>query len=103
MLFPILAPPDSTWGGEGTESVQTADLVSRYTNVTPNPASQQVRITSSFGLKSIEAFDAAGRRFCRVEAHGMAGTLDVSAWPRGTYVLHITTLNGTAVKKLIVE
>lgn len=107
MFFPILTPPDtnsgSGYGGSDSLGVQGWDLVSRYTNVMPNPASNTVRILSSFGINAIEAFDAAGRCVFRTETHGLAGTLDVAAWPRGTYLLHITTNSGTAVKKLILQ
>ena len=104
VMFPILTPqPDTTGGGGSGTGIGQTSLVDRYTSVSPNPASNTVRIVSSFGISAIEVFDASGRSVFRTEAHGLAGTLDVAAWPRGTYLLHITTNSGTAVKKLILQ
>ena len=104
VMFPILTPqPDTTGGGGGGTGIGQTSLVDRYTSVSPNPASNTVRIVSSFGISAIEVFDASGRSVFRTEAHGLAGTLDVAAWPRGTYLLHITTNSGMAVKKLILQ
>ena len=103
LVFPIIAPPDTTSGStDSTLVIQPTDLVYRYTNVAPNPANDKVRVSSSFGITAIEAFNASGANVYRGEFDGMVASIDVSAWPRGTYLLRITTRNGTTVKKLVV-
>ena len=103
MIFPILEPPDTTSGaGDSTLAVRP-DLVYRYTNVTPNPANNKARVSSSFGITAIEAFSTSGASVYRGRFDSMVASLDVSAWPRGTYLLRITTRNGITTKKLIVQ
>lgn len=100
ILFPIIAPPDTT---EPEDTVGIARLVYRYTSVSPNPATQMVKVASSFGLQHIEAYNIAGTRVYDEKASGMTATFDVTAWPKGMYVLRITTSAGTTVKKLLVD
>ena len=85
------------------EGVTENDMVARYVTVQPNPATNEARVLSSFGLTRIEAFDAGGRQVMGREATGVEATLDVTSWPRGTYLLRITTPLGTATKKLLVQ
>ena len=111
MIFPILTPePDSTGdsdttgiGGDTTLAVRQADIVSRYVTVQPNPAVEEARVLSSFGLERIEAYDDRGRLVAEVAAKGYEATLDIASWPRGTYLLRITTPMGTVTKKLLVQ
>ena len=100
ILFPIIAPPDTT---EPEDTVGIARLVYRYTSVSPNPATQMVKVASSFGLQHIEAYNIAGTRVYDEKVSGMTATFDVTAWPKGMYVLRITTSAGTTVKKLLVD
>ena len=103
-LFPILGP-DSTSAGGGSDTTQSIqkNMLERYTHVFPNPATDRVQVLSSFGLTHLEAYDADGRRVAEREASGLEATLDVTAWPRGTYILRITTPVGTVTKKLLVQ
>ena len=106
LIFPILTPdPDNPdpIDPSDTTAVNSADLVSRYVTVSPNPATDRVQVLSSFGLTHLEAYDADGRRVAEREASGLEDTLDVTAWPRGTYLLRITTPVGTVTKKLLVQ
>ena len=92
-------------GGGGTPGIgiQTNDLLYRYTSVQPNPATDKVRVTSSFGLTRIEAYDLRGRLLFETPASGLKADLDVSSWPRGTYLLRISTPAGPTTKKLLVQ
>ena len=92
-------------GGGGTPGIgiQTNDLLYRYTSVQPNPATDKVRVTSSFGLTRIEAYDLRGRLLFETPASGLKADLDVSSWPRGTYLLRISTPAGTTTKKLLIR
>lgn len=102
MIFPILTPEGSP-SGDSTAVVTAADMVSRYVAVQPNPAKEEARVLSSFGLTRIEVYDDKGRQVMAREASGYEATLDVKAWPIGTYILRVATPMGTAVKKLLVR
>jgi hypothetical protein len=104
--FAITAPQDtSVVPGDDTTGVGicTNDLIYRYTAVQPNPATDKVRVTSSFGLTRIEAYDLRGRLLFETPASGLKADLDVSSWPRGTYLLRILTPAGPTTKKLLIQ
>ena len=91
-------------GGDTTGvGIQGVNLLYRYTAVMPNPATNKVRVTSSFGLTRIETYDAKGRLVQTLPASGLKADLDVSSWPRGTYLLRISTPAGPTTKKLLVQ
>ena len=94
---------DSTAVGGDTLTVLQSDMMARYVSVQPNPAVKEARVLSSFGLTRIEAYDDRGRLVLAREASGLEATLDVAAWPRGTYLLRIATPMGAVTKKLIVQ
>jgi hypothetical protein len=107
LIFPILTPdgsPRDTSGmGGDTLAVTQADMVARYISVQPNPATEQARVLSSFGLSHIEAYNAGGQKVYEAPASGLEAVIDVAPWPRGTYLLRITTPLGTVTKKLLVQ
>ena len=86
-----------------TAFINGNDMVGRYVTVQPNPAVEEARVLSSFGLERIEAYDDRGRLVAEVAAKGYEATLDVKAWTSGTYLLRITTPMGTVTKKLLVQ
>ena len=90
-------------GGDTTVFINGSDMVARYVTVQPNPAVEEARVLSSFGLERIEAYDDRGRQVAEFAAKGYEATLDIKAWPRGTYLLRITTPMGTVTKKLLVQ
>ena len=125
-LYAIIAPPDSTVNpgdtiinpgdtiinpGDtiinpgDTLAIRTNDILYRYTALQPNPASDKVKVLSSFGITAIEAYDLRGRKVYEVRTPNseFKVTLDVSSWPRGTYLLRITTSNGITTKKLLLR
>ena len=97
--------------GNTDVGIQPNDLIYRYTNVAPNPARNSVRITSSFGISRIEAYDLRGRRIDlrgrRIYESPQLSTfsfpLSTIDWPRGTYLLRITTPAGPTTKKLLIQ
>lgn len=118
LVFPILTPPDSTVTPidstvtpidstvtpvDSTLGVNGVDMVGRYVSVSPNPAGDRATVLSSFGLTAIEAYDPQGRKLYTLPATGLKAELDVSAWPRGTVLLHIHTPAGTTVKRLLLR
>lgn len=108
-LYPIITPnPDTTGGtdtigGGDTLGVYGADATDRLLRVTPNPATDEVRLTSSLEMQRVEVIDANGRRMHDSPAHGHETTLDLRGWPAGSYVVRVYTPAGLAAKKLIVQ
>ena len=92
-------------GGTPGVGLRQTDLLYRYTALQPNPATDKVRITSSFGLSRIEAYDAKGRlvKELSIPNSQFSTNLDVSSWPRGAYLLRIHTPAGTTTKKLLIQ
>ena len=108
LIFPILTPPDTTTPPSDTTGVglRQNDLIYRYTTLQPNPATDRVRVLSSFGITAIEAYDPRGRLvYTNTFKHSHIHTfsLDVSSWPRGTYLLRIQTPAGPTTKKLLIQ
>ena len=68
-----------------------------------NPASATVRLTSGTPLTDIEVYTAKGAFYKRIPTTGCEAVLDVATWPRGTYLLRITTPLGPVTKKLLVQ
>ena len=88
-----------------TTSVGIGDVqvVGRYVSLLPNPATDRVKVLSSFGLRRVEVYNAAGARVREVEARGYTATLRVDDLPEGAYLLRIHTPAGNTTKKLIVR
>ena len=91
--------------GSGTPGVglRQADMLYRYTAVSPNPATDRATVTSSFGLERIEVYDPQGRQTLTLPASGYRAVLDTRSWPRGTYLLRIHTPLGPTTKKLLLQ
>ena len=110
-LYAIIAPRDTTVTPIDTIvnpgdslAIKPNDLIYRYTNVAPNPARNSVRITSSFGISRIEAYDLRGRRIYESpQLSTFSFPLSTIDWPRGTYLLRITTPAGPTTKKLLIQ
>ena len=85
-----------------TVSIRNANLDNAIM-LQPNPADRQVTVSAPLPLKRVEVYDMAGRL---VEAHQPNGTtlqIDLKAYPTGTYLVKVTTNNGTTTKKLVVR
>ena len=100
-IFPILTPKPS--GGDSNVAVQGSDMMDRYVAVQPNPAHGRATVVSSFGMTAIEVYDTQGRLLQTLPAEGLKADLDVSSWPRATYLLRIRTPMGTVTRKLLVQ
>ena len=101
----IINPGDTIVNPGDTLAIRTNDILYRYTALQPNPASNKVKVLSSFGISRIEAYDLKGRKVSefRTPNSEFKVTLDVSSWPRGTYLLRITTPAGQTTKKLLLR
>ncbi len=69
----------------------------------PNPASNSVLLTTEAPLTGIDVYTAAGAFYKHLPASGNTADIDVSSWPSGTHLLHISTPLGVTTKKLIVQ
>ena len=69
----------------------------------PNPANNSVLLTSSEPLAGIEVYTIDGAFYKRLPAAGYAVDIDVSAWPSGTYLLHVGTTDGNLTRRLVVN
>lgn len=64
----------------------------------PNPTTGMVRIETAEPVENIELFNLAGSLL--IDA-GNASSLDLGSLANGTYLLRITTANGTAIRKIV--
>ena len=111
-MFPILAPQDTTIVDTtivdttivDTTGIVSPQLLERYINVVPNPATDKAQVLSSFGLREVEVYDAAGARvLLRRRLTGYTADLDLAALPAGAYLVRVITPSGSVTKKLIVQ
>jgi subtilisin-like proprotein convertase family protein len=87
----------------GTAEAQSLDFL-----LTPNPATETVRMAFGENLKSdarIRVFDAAGRMVHTLALAAGQNTLllNVANLPEGVYVVSVDTAEGSGVRKLVVR
>ena len=92
---------DTSSGGQGTEGVEET-MLSRLTFLAPNPARDEVTVTSSFSLSRIEIHDLQGVMVFSEPVSGHDVTLPLDFLRSGTYIVSIHTHNGTTHKRLAV-
>ena len=92
---------DTSSGGQGTEGVEET-MLSRLTFLAPNPARDEVTVTSSFNLSRIEIHDLQGVMVFSEPVSGHDVTLPLDFLRSGTYIVSIHTHNGTTHKRLAV-
>ncbi len=87
-----------------TVPLNTKDFVSEKFNLYPNPAKNVVNITNTenIAIEKITVFDVNGKLIdAKIFGKESNVTLDVSNYAAGTYLLHIETTEGIAVKKVV--
>ena len=80
-----------------------ADELSRFVQLMPNPASGLVVVNSSYGISRVEAYDVRGEKVMDQPTEGRTAIIDVTAWPKGAYVVLVRTPQGTAANRLVVH
>ena len=75
----------------------------RVVMLLPNPADRQVTISAALPLLHVEVYDLAGRLVETRQPSGTVLKLDLKSYPSGTYLVKVTTANGTTTKKLVVK
>ena len=83
--------------------VEEASLASRFTEVMPNPATDQVTVISSFTINRIEVYTVAGTLVETIGLKANTGVIDTSRWPKGAYILRVRTSHGDTAKRLVVQ
>lgn len=87
-----------------TVPLSTQDFISSKFNVFPNPMNDVVTITNNenINIDQIQVFDISGKS---VKTHSYTNTnkvqLNLEKLASGTYLLHINTNKGVAVKKIV--
>ena len=72
--------------------------------VSPNPSRGRAMVHSMRAIRSVEVCDMSGRVVLRKQVNGDLHTVELSvSLPRGCYVVRVVTVQGAAVKKLVVE
>jgi len=83
------------------EIEEVESLLGRYVSVQPNPATEMVRVETPMELRQVEVYNARGVMVYSTRAWGKVLTIDVSDWPKGSYVVNVGTARGTTAKVLI--
>jgi len=100
---PVYFNTPSDTGSGGSEGIASPTLLSAQTFLQPNPARDEVTVSSSFNLKRIELHDAAGILVYSELAAGHTTTIDVGFLRSGTYIVTIHTHDGITHKRLVVS
>jgi len=89
-----------------TVPLKTKDFISEKFNLYPNPSKNVVNITNTenIAVEKITVYDVNGKLIkTKIYTNESTIQLDVAAFAAGTYLLHIETTEGTAIKKIIKE
>ncbi len=71
-------------------------------NLYPNPAQGEVTITAPYAMEQIAILDLNGKVLLTETTAATQHTLTTTGLDNGIYLLRITTLKGSAIKKLVV-
>ena len=82
---------------------EAGDDLARFVQMMPNPASGSVLVSSSYRISRVEAYDVRGEKVMEQPTEGRTAAFDVTAWPKGAYVVLVRTPQGTAAKRLVVQ
>jgi len=84
--------------------LSTENFLAEKFNVFPNPANNVVNITNNENMfvKEVTVYDTTGKQLSTQSFNNEAEIqLNVENLASGTYLLHLQTNEGTAVKKLV--
>jgi hypothetical protein len=98
VLTGILTPE-----GENMFEVVTAneEEINRLISVYPNPATNEVNINSSIPVQRVVIADIYGREIQNFELNALQGTIDLSAFTTGIYLLRLQTERLTKTVKVL--
>ena len=71
-------------------------------DIYPNPAKNEVNISINEKSGTLKVVDSFGKEIL-IQELNQEQQLDVSNWKAGFYLFQLTTENGTAVKRLVIQ
>ena len=84
---------------DGTANEQTENL---SFSLTPNPARDQVKISSPIAIDRISVLDLQGRTLKQIDrVNATEWTLDVQNLENGTYIISLQTTQGNLQQKFV--
>lgn len=88
--------------GHSTQGVNSPDDFT--VSVAPNPATDRIVINAESDITMLQLYNLQGS-LQRIEGGclGASASLDVQSLPAGTYILSVTTAQGTATRKVVVD
>jgi len=97
-----------SWGGQDTTPLWTQQpqgniRLEGLVRLTPNPATDDVAVTSAYRLTGVEVYAMDGRLLYQAPAQGLTCHFSVQGWTHGTYLVLVQTAAGTSTKKLVVR
>ncbi|MDD2191911.1 MAG: T9SS type A sorting domain-containing protein [Bacteroidales bacterium] len=101
----VLLYHDFSHGGDDciTPLVGLNDIIKQDNSITlyPNPANNQVNISSENIINSIEIFNSLGQSVYKTNVKSREKIIDINSLSKGVYVIGVNTENGYIKKKLI--
>lgn len=98
LIFPIF---DTT--GIVLDITQPTRLAEEHTSLYPNPATTEASLFSSFRIHTVEVYNTQGQLVEQRKVEAQYARLNLAAYPKGMYVVVVTTAAGRTNKKLLVE
>ena len=91
------------FGATGGNNPDNISLVDTYTMISPNPASEQLMLQSSFEMQRVEIYAMDGRKAFEAPLSGRNSIVNIDQLLPGTYLVKIFTQAGSTTKKLVVR
>ena len=98
LIFPIF---DTT--GIVLDITQPTRLAEQHTTLYPNPATTEASLFSAFRIHTVEVYNTQGQLVENRKVEAQYARLNLAAYPKGMYVVVVTTAAGRTTKKLLVE
>ncbi|NMH89212.1 T9SS type A sorting domain-containing protein [Flavivirga algicola] len=100
----LAAGPSATFTVDNTLNVQS-DILANELNIYPIPAQNIITISSetSLGLQNVKLFNLQGKLILskKLDTNSNTNAIDISLMPSGLYLMHISSKNGFATKRII--
>ena len=85
------------------EALSVSNVNLNTFNIYPNPATEQVTLSSTNTIASVELFNSLGQKVLNLNADSNSVTINIANLSKGIYTIKTNTDNGQSVSKLIVE
>lgn len=103
MLYIPAQPNEPTGDSLSVVTEIGKSLEEQYTLLLPNPASFMVNIISSYYVISVTIYTMDGKEVYHAKVGAIGTDINVASFPRGTYIVRVTTSRGHVFKKLILR